>query len=175
MKKILMLIGVSLFIINSFGQEAKVPANYQFKKAEDYKAYQDSAVIVAKWMVNNPLTRQKEIRKAADKFLLSWVTGAPDIHIEIRSEFTNEVTKDNSIMYSTDLMMDYIAGMFLAKINNNKIAELEAQIKGVEAMVRGYDSVVNYISIKFLDQLVKQRDKGKLEEWVKANIARSES
>jgi hypothetical protein len=175
MKKVVAFIGALLLVICSFGQEIKVPGNYHFKKAKDYALYKDSVVKVAKWMVNNPLTIDHKTRIAANKFVLAWVSGAPDTHVEIKPEFTSEVTQDKTNIYVDDLYMDYVAGMVLVKINNNKADELEAQEAGMKAMLRGYESVVNFCTIKFLDSLQKQEDKGKLAEWIKAKSVKSET
>ncbi|MDP4210119.1 MAG: hypothetical protein Q8928_15005 [Bacteroidota bacterium] len=175
MKQLTVFIGALLLTISSFGQDVKVPSNYQLKKVEDYGPYKDSVEIVAKWMVSNPLTKDREVRGAANKFVLSWISGAPNTHIQINPEIANEVMKDKTNIYGTDLLMDYMAGMILVKLHNNEAEDPETQEAGIKAMLVGYESVVNFCTIKILDILQKQKAKGTLAEWIKANAAKSET
>ncbi len=174
MKKITVFIGALSFMISSFGQDIKVPVNTQFKKVIDYETYKDSMVMVANWMMNSPITKDREKRDAANKFVLSWISGISSTHFNVRQDFKNEITKDKSNFYSTDLFMDYIAGMVLFKINNDRADEFETQEAGIKALMQGYESVENFCTVKFIEMLNKQEKIGKLSEWIKANAVKSE-
>lgn len=169
MKKVLTVLIVGLTLINVYGQDIKIPINYQFKKIEDYEPYKDSVKIAANWMINNSLNQNRETRDLANKFVFRWVSGAPYTHIEIRPEFTSDVMADKSNIYSMDLLMNYIAGMTLMKIENKDTEDLIAQEAGVRAMLLGYKSIKEKTEIKFLDKLLKLDNKGKLSEWIKDN------
>jgi hypothetical protein len=175
MKKLTVIIWASLLMICTFGQEIKIPVNYQLKKIEDYEPYKDSVVTVAKWMINTPLATNREVRDAANKFVFRWVSGAPYTHIEIRPEFTNDVLNDKSFIYGMDLLMNYIAGMTLTRIDNGKADELVTQESGIKAMLKGYESIKNESKNKFLEKLLKLEQKGKLSEWINENAVKYEA
>ena len=151
------------------GQEVKIPENYQLDKSEDYAAYKDSIVMVANWMINTPLNQEILTRASANKFVLRWITGAPDTHIEIKPEFTSDILKDKTNTYVQDLLMNYIAGMTLAKIEDDNADEVTTQAAGVNAMLNGYKSIRSEYKNKFLDKLIKLDKKGELSSWVKEN------
>jgi hypothetical protein len=172
MKKGIAFIGALFLVICSFGQNIKVPDNIQFNKVEDYNKYKDSVAIVAKWMISSPITKTTDIRTKADKFVFNWISGSPNIHVNIRPEFKDEITKDKTNIYGEDLFMDYVAGMVLIKINNNQASEFEIQEAGIKALMKGYESVQNYCTVKLVETLQKQEMKGKLTEWIKANAVK---
>jgi len=169
MRKLLIILIAGLTLINGYGQDIKIPVNYQLNKIEDYEPYKDSVKIAANWMIKNPLNQNRETRDLANKFVFRWVSGAPYTHIEIRPEFINDVMADKSNIYSMDLLMNYIAGMTLIKIDNKDTEDLIAQEAGVRAMLEGYKSIKEDNKIKFLEKLLKLDSKGKLSEWIKDN------
>ncbi len=113
-------------------------------------------------MIDNPLNQNREIRHRANQFVLRWITGAPYTHILIRQEFTEDVISDKSKIYSLDLLMNYIAGMTLIKIDNKDADDLITQEAGVRAMLEGYKSIKDEYKIQFLDSFLKVDNEGKL-------------
>jgi hypothetical protein len=158
-----------LFGLNAIGQEVKIPITYQFNTIEDYAPYKDSVVIASNWLIDNPLNQNRGTRELANKFIFRWVSGAPYTHIEIRPEFTNDVISDKSTIYAMDLLMNYIAGMTLVKIDNNDTDDLIVQEAGIKAMLKGYESVRNEVKIKFLEKALKLEKKSELSQWIQEN------
>lgn len=148
-------------------QEVKIPTNYQLKAVEDYAPYKDSVKLVGNWLINTPLNQDIINRASAKKFMFTWVSGAPYTHIEIKPEFTMEVMNDQSNSYANDLLMNYIAGMTLVKIDDKDAEEVVAQEAGVNAMLAGYKTIRKESKNKFLEKLLKLEKKGELSEWIK--------
>ena len=169
MKTISILSIIFLFGLYVNGQDVKIPVNYELKTVDDYAPYADSVVFAANWIINNPLNTMKDTRLLANKFIFRWVSGAPTTHIEIKPEFTNDVMSDKSNPYSMDLIMNYIAGMTIIRIENKDADELITQEAGIRAMLKGYESIRDENKNKFLEKVLKIEKKGELTQWVKEN------
>ena len=167
MKIIYILLFVTI-LTNSYGQDVKIPLNFNPKTAEDYAPYKDSVQIAAKFLINTPLNQNSKTRDAATKFMFRWVSGAPYTHIEIKPEFTNDLlVKENP--YSSGLFMNYVAGMLLTKLETPAREEIVAQQSGVSALVKGYSSIRTDQKNKVLEKLLKLYNKGELNIWVTEN------
>lgn len=163
---------LTIFLVSSLmisGQVIIVPTRYELKKAEDYKPYEDSVRVTANWMIKTALFNERAIRETANKFLFRWVSGAPTTHIDIRGEFTNDVLSDKSNVFAYDLLLNYIAGMVLVKLDDNNAADLLTQEAGVKAMLEGYKSIRETYKNAFLEKLLKIENKGKLTKWINDN------
>lgn len=163
---------LTIFLVSSLmisGQVIKVPTHYELKKAEDYKPYEDSVRMTANWMIKTALFNERAIRESANSFLFRWVSGAPTTHIDIRGEFTNDVLSDKSNVFAYDLLLNYIAGMVIVKLDDNNAADLLAQEAGVKAMLEGYKSICETYKNAFLEKLLKIEKKGKLTKWINDN------
>ncbi len=159
-----------LFGFNAFGQDVKIPINYQLKEVEDYAPYKDSVIIASNWIINTPLTEKNVTRELANQFLFKWISGAPYTHVELRSEFINDILNDEDYKYGMYLLMNYIAGMTLVKIENNEADDLIAQEAGIRAMLKGYESVRKEKKIKLFENAMKYEKKNKLSQWIIKNL-----
>lgn len=172
MKLIYCLICISLLSYDLKGQQVKIPSHYKLNKAEDYAPYKDSVSAVCNWLINTPMDGDVIRREEANKFVFRWISGAPHTSIEIRPEFTNDIMADTTNKYSRDILMLYIVGMTLAKLENNDIDQQKTQEAGVRAMLKGYKTIRRGNKNEFLEKLLKLEKKGKLSDWIKDNMVK---
>lgn len=169
MKKFMIVVLVCCFATVMYAQDVKIPRVFQLKSVVDYEPYRDSVRIAAQWMINAPLNQHESTRELANRFIFEWISGAPYTHIIIREEFTKGVINNPTFTYAGDLLLNYIAGMTLTKLDDDMIADHIVQEAGIRSMLSGYKSIRNEQKNKFLEKLLKVEKKGQLTEWVKKN------
>lgn len=166
MKKILLASSMLLLSIVASSQDFKVPTDFEPKKAEDYKQYEQEVIDGFNWLMEIPVKNQPRKRKEANAFLLKWMTGSPTVHIEIQPEIVTFMTD------SPDLLMMFMAGWTKYSIEtgdeNNK---MKGTMAGLESVMTFYKkNKPSFGKIKSVEKYLKMKDKGKLEEYVKENI-----
>ncbi len=67
-------------------QEFEVPKNYTLVKAEDYAPYEKDVIACVNWLQKTPANEQNSLRADVNIFLMKWLSGSPNIHIEIKPE-----------------------------------------------------------------------------------------
>ena len=81
---------ITLVIVNiSFtvsSQDFEVPKNYKLEKVEDYAIYEQDIINSVNWLLTTPIDEQVSKRKEVNQFLLKWLTGSPNVSIEIQGE-----------------------------------------------------------------------------------------
>ena|ERR1051325_6233543 len=87
MKKILTFLILSTAICASAQQGPNVPKDYSFKKAEDYKTYQQNVIDCIKWLRSTHPDFKADERKAAAAFILQWTTGSPDVSVQLGTKY----------------------------------------------------------------------------------------
>ena len=89
MKKSLSFLMVLFLALNIAAQEFEVPKNYVLKNKADYPKYETDVLKAIDWLLQTPINSQPEKRIEVNRFLIMWLTGSPDVSIEIKSEIVN--------------------------------------------------------------------------------------
>lgn len=162
-------ITLSLILITiSFGlysQDFVVPKNYNLDKSEDYVHYEQDVIKCFNWLMKTPINEQLSKRKEANAFLLKWLSGSPNVNIEIKQEIVTFMGT------SPDLLMIFMGGWakysLESKEYDNKIA---GNLAGIEAVIEFYTKNKNLIpKDKNVEKYVKMKEKGKLKEYIEKN------
>ena len=158
----LILITISLGL---FSQDFEVPKNYHFDKAEDYAPYEQDVVKAFDWLMQTPINEQSAKRKEVNAFLLIWLTGSPNVKIEMKPEI---VTFMGS---SPDLLMAFMGGWakysLQSKDFDNKIAN---NLAGIESVIELYTRNKSVLpKNKNVEKYIKMKDKGTLKKYVEKN------
>jgi hypothetical protein len=162
MKSITLTLVLALFSIGLFSQEFEVPKNYKLDKAEDYALYEQDIIKCVDWLMKTPLNEQKAKRKEANAFLLKWLTGSPNVTIEIKPEIVTFMGT------SPDLLILFMGGWakyaLESKDFKNKIA---GSMAGIEAVIEFYTKNKAFLKKdKNVEKYVKMKNKGTLKAYI---------
>ena len=103
-------------------------------------------------------------------FLLQWVTDVPDIHVKVCVDLVGPAL-DDKYAYSSEvsLHMALAAAVFVIDHPNDSADDNAVYLAGLEGSLRVYESLLAMKSdarLHFLDDLVRKRDQGQLEQYV---------
>lgn len=163
--KTLTLIAI-LFVTSSTGisQSYQVPEDYAFETKEDHKDAEEDILECIDFLETTPLNIHTSKRKEASGFLMTWLTGSPNVNIDVTSTLMG-LTKGNS-----SLTFIYFGGFTKYIINNP--SETDGRLAGTESLLQFYQSNIgNGIQKnKKVEKLIKLQEKGELENWVKSHL-----
>jgi hypothetical protein len=170
MKNLLPIL-LCLIVFRSVAQTGpNVPKDYSLKKAEDYAPLKQNVIDCIKWMRSNHPDFQPSQRKEAAAFVLQWITGSPDVSVQLGTKFFTDVSGDKKFAYGSDLSMMFMFGktLFLIEHPENK-SEADAEYAGVKDMLTLYEVILKKnpdMKSKVLDKYVKLEKDGKLKDTV---------
>lgn len=169
---ILFLIGCQLLSAQSF----EVPQNYRLNIKDDYTFYEPDIVKCVDWLITTPVNQEKEKRKEASAFLLKWVSGSPNIHINLDVNILQNI-KDDKV---PDYILIFIGGWVKDAIEtNNRQNTMRQSVGDMDGLlagnVAGFEAVVSFYNNnkgllpqnESIAKLCKLQKKGKLEAHVK--------
>ncbi len=146
----------------------KIPDNYDWNSARDYKREEDLVLKTLQWLNNTPLNKDAEMRGKANLFVMEWICGSPRLKISINS--------DNLPFYNDypDLLFPFVHGMAQCKLGKNaECNELQSMISGFNVVAFMIQSDEKLKKIKALQPLVKAYKKGKMQAYVESVISKS--
>lgn len=132
------ILAIILLATTLSAQEFEVPQKYSLEKAADYAQYEDDIIACATWLETAPVKGEKKKLKAANRFLMQWLTGSPSVTIELNSKIIN-FTETNP-----ELLSVFMAGWAkYALENKGEYNEVLANIAGIKSAVKAYDTNLN--------------------------------
>ncbi len=138
MNKALIIIVLQLISIqNSSAQYArcpKIPENYFWNTAEDYKKDSELVKKVLVWLCKTPLGIDVQQRSVANAFVMEWLAGSPQVTVEIATEKLTFYDK------YPDLLFSFIHGVTLLKMEKPNLLD-EVALYG-----QGYETVASLAS-----------------------------
>lgn len=155
-----------LFIITSsieiYAQEYNVPKDYKFENKEAYKGYEHQVRETIDWLLESPLGKDAGKRRDAQKFLMSWIEGTPDVTVALDPHVVN------FIGVNPEMLMPFLSGWVKYSLDNNYSKDfVKCSKAGVEFVVTYYRKNKGYLkkdsNIEKYEKLIK---KGKLEEEI---------
>lgn len=165
MKKLFSILIFSFFTFNLVAQEFEVPKNYVLKEKEDFSKYESEVLKGIDWLIQTPLNIQPEKRKEINSFVMTWLTGSPDVSIDIKPEIVSFM-KPNA-----DLLIVFMCGWakysLETKDYNNKI---KGNLSGIEAVIEFYvKNKENLKKDKNVEKYIKLKEEEKLEDYISKN------
>jgi hypothetical protein len=148
-----------------YSQDFEVPKNYKLDKAEDYAPYEQDVIKCFDWLMKTPINEKTAKRKEANAFLLKWLSGSPNVHLEIKQEIVTFMGT------SPDLLMIFMGGWakysLESKDFNNKIA---GSLAGIESVIEFYTKNKGLMpKDKNVEKYIKMKDKGTLKGYIEKN------
>jgi hypothetical protein len=165
MKTITLTLILATISLGLFSQDFEVPENYKLDKSEDYAIYEQDVIKCFEWLMKTPINEQATKRKEANAFLLKWLSGSPNVHIEIKQEIVTFMGT------SPDLLMIFMGGWAKYSLESkdfkNKIAGSKA---GIESVIEFYTRNKDFLKKdKNIEKYIKMRKKGTLKAYIEKN------
>ncbi|MFV0537212.1 MAG: hypothetical protein ACK5M3_07550 [Dysgonomonas sp.] len=169
MKKMILLALLVVFTFSLYGQEYMVPKNVKFENKEDYATYEPQVKEIIDWLLATSLGKEPNKRTEANAFLMMWLTGTPNVTINVNTDLLPFVNK------SPELLMPFIAGCVRYSLENDYSKDdIQINKAGIETIVAFYRNNRGYLkkddSIEKYEKLI---EKGKLEEDIKKRIEKT--
>lgn len=148
-----------------YSQEFEVPENYNLNNEGDYTAYEQDVIQCFDWLMKIPINEQTEKRKLANAFLLKWLTGSPNVQLEIKQEIVSFIGT------SPDLLMIFMGGWAKYSLQSRKFDDRFGGNKaGVESVIEFYKKNKKYIpKDKNVEKYIKMKEKGTLDGYIRKN------
>lgn len=166
MKKLIPSVFFAFIVLGLSAQDLNVPRDYELKTKEDYARYQPDLLSCITWIMNTPVEVKPEKRKEANAFVVKWITGSPDVSIELKPEIVNFMEPNH------DLLVIFLSAWTKYSIENNDYKnKLQGNLKGVEAVIDFYKKNREHLSKdKNVEKYMKMKEKGDLENIIAKNI-----
>lgn len=164
MKKLFGILILSTLTISLFAQDFSVPNNYIMKQKEDYKKYEGDVLKAIDWLIQTPVDDQKEKRLEVNRFFIVWLTGTPDISLEIKSEIITFSKKN------PELLVIFMGGWTKYALESGDNNKLTGNLKGVEAVIDFYQKNKKALKKdKNVQQYIEMKEKGQLADYISKN------
>ena len=162
-RSVILLVSFVLCAFLAHAQAFEVPQNYSLNTAEDFTRYEPDIVNCAGWLEGTPVKQETEKRKDASRFLLTWLTGSPDITMEIQP-YVGDITRNNP-----ELIGAYMGGWARYAIQHKSdYDKIQAHLEAVKSALKLY-KLGGMAKSKLLDKLVAMNDT-QLNDWVKSKV-----
>jgi len=146
-------------------QDFEVPKGYSFFELEDYENQRSNVIKAVNWLESTPINEQATKRKKVNSFLMEWLTGSTDVSINIDSDVVTFMDCGDCLMMFMGSWARY------ALINKDYNNNFKGNYEGVEAVISLYEKNRERLgSIKAVEKYIKQKNKGKLENYIKTKI-----
>jgi D-arabinose 1-dehydrogenase-like Zn-dependent alcohol dehydrogenase len=166
MKKILSTLVFSVIITGLFAQDFNVPTNYVLKSPADYAKYEADIIQCINWLMITPLNEQASKRKEANAFFMQWLTGAPNVSVDIKQEIVTFMQPN------ADLLMIFMGGWVKYALENKDYKnKFQSNLKGIESVIEFYQRNLNFLKRdKNVEKYIKMKEKGTLEDYITKNL-----
>src|SRR5690606_35902015 len=150
----------------SFGltaQEFNVPANVSYESEADYFNQEQQVLSAIDWLMTTPVSEQQAKRKSVNAYLMQWMTGSPNVTIEISQAVV-------PFMECADCLMAFLAGWTKYSLENEYSKDRFASaMAGINQTIVFYESNKKALSRNAeLEKLIKKQKKGELESHIQS-------
>ena len=139
-----------------------VPQNVELKSKEDYLKYENSMIDAAKWLEETDLDKETEKRQQINSFVVQWISGTPDITVDITKELGKVYAKNVQLL---GLYIASYARNFLE--NKNSSTKFTATKAGLISIMNVYKKGIKITKSKEMDKLIRLTDDNKLDVYIK--------
>jgi len=147
-------------------QEYDVPKSYNFEDEEAYKTYEPQIKNTINWLLETSLGKDAIKRQEANKFLITWLTGTPNITINADSRIITFIETNG------ELLMPFMGGWTKYSLDNNYSDDLiQCNKAAIETVIAFYRKNRGFLKKdKEVEKYEKLMDKGKLEEEIEKRL-----
>ena len=163
-------INTTLFVLlfsctTAFAQTYELPENYVLKAKDDYAKYEPDVIKTADWLQKTPLAEDANKRRAANKFIMDWVSGSPNVTVSVGKKLLDMTDKNPDFMY-------LYFGLFAKYSLEHKegLDKNKADLEVLTALITKYKTDPAIVKDSDLEKLVKLQQQGKLETWIASDF-----
>lgn len=161
-KSILLLLFIFSVTAAPVFAECTLPGKITLSAKEDYAKYNQLVVDCVGWLESTSFKTDRKKRSEVQAFIVQWVTGSPDTHVQIDSFALNVWSAD-----SEKLMVLFLGGWSRASIlADNDIEDIDALAEAVRTVLRGFELDGAPKKSKEIKRLIKAEEKGTLIEYL---------
>lgn len=144
-------------------QEFTVPANVSFESEADYINQEQQVLSAINWLMSTPVSEQQDKRKAVNAYLMQWMTGTPNVTIEISQAVV-------PFMECADCLMAFLSGWTKYSLENEYSKDRVAgALAGVTHTIAFYELNKKALGRNAeLEKLIKKQKKGELESHIQS-------
>lgn len=171
--KIKLIIATLLFVFTvvsfSQAQEFELPANIKLEKPEDYAAYEPDILRCIEYLETSPLGKS-ELRQKANSFLITWLTGAPNVSVDIHPYLIELIGGNN------DLLIIFMGGWTKYALQNPADKDkINGQLAGLRAIIKVYLNNPDIEKNTEIEELIAAEKAGTLAGWLQKKLEVKES
>ncbi len=157
-----------LQILNPFySQDFEVPRNYSFDTQEDCKKHEPDILKCIDYIENSPVNDFSDKRKNINAFFVKWLSGTPDVSINISSYVMNLVEKNEYFL------LIFLCGWTkYSLLNSYDNDEIKSNLAGLENIIKVYKMGNGVTKDIKIDKIVKIKEAGNLENWIKEQLGK---
>ena len=139
--------------------------NYELKTKEDFAKYEQDVIEGYNWLIETPMGENPQKRKELNEFLIQWMSGSPNLSIEISEKIV-------TYMDCGECLMMFMGGWAKYAIETKDFKNrIKGNLAGTESVIKFYlsnkETLGKNISI---EKLIKLKEENKLEEYIKSNM-----
>lgn len=151
----------------SRAQVFQTPENYTLVKASDYQPYESKVIEGVNWMITTPLGQDEPTRTKMEKFLMQWITGAPNVSIKVGEVFV-QVEGENNKPWTPDLLSVFLGGMAVFELQHPEFRDQDSiQRVGIESMLSLYQNNLPLMEKdKVMKKFLQLKQDGSLDAWI---------
>jgi hypothetical protein len=159
MKKLFAITLCLLLSQMAWAQKFSVPEIPGDIEKSEYVNYEKDFIRCMDWLESHALSASQ--RKDVNSFVVWWLSGTPDVHIEISSDVVN--------FQNGDLLILYIGGWAKYCINHPDASYADGSMAGIETVIDYYLKYKDSIGKnKGVEDLIKMKNKGTLRQHVES-------
>jgi len=79
-------------------QHYTVPSEYSFNEPSEYENYRLNLIEAVNWLEITGLSQENEKRTKANKFIVDWVSGSPDVSVDISEKIVVFTEKNPELL-----------------------------------------------------------------------------
>ncbi|MCQ2285029.1 MAG: hypothetical protein MJZ57_09025 [Bacteroidales bacterium] len=154
----LLLVGATF----AYSQKFVVPEIKEGIEKSEYVNYEKDFLSCQNWLENNGPTAS--LRKDVNSYVLWWVSGTPDIKMEVNSDILN--------FNDGNLMLLFLGGWAKQTIENKyDLSLVDGNLAGLRTVINYYNKYQKVLGKnKEIEKLVQMESKGTLEEFVRSVV-----
>jgi len=148
-----------------FAKETEDKKQHQLNTKEDYAKYEQDVINGYNWLLKTPIGVEPTKRKEINAFLMQWMTGSPNVTIELKQEIVTYMDCGECLMI---FMGGWTKYALESKDFKNKV---KGSLAGTEDVLKFYLLNKNALGKnKDIEKLIQLKDEDKLENFIKSNI-----
>lgn len=161
MKRLFVIALCLMFSQAIWAQKFTVPAIPGEIEETEYANYVQDFNRCMDWLESHAPSATQ--RKDVNAFVVWWMIGSPDVHIEVNADAAN--------FNNGELLVLYMGGWARHSISNPDASKADGSMAGIETVINYYLKYKDFIGKnKMAEKLIKMKKKGTLRQYVEDSL-----